>query len=373
MIMKFFLFSSLAHLYLIVSSSVMPQYGDIEQKQYDDFGLLKAFHKYLTVPTGESYYSFRSYVQEYYELFPIDCLNLLDRYRSNRIFKVLFWHALGGSIEYIDPATITPIYYSKVLEWISQRIRWSFFNCSCSDEAKFKTELETISLMVKSAERIASELKSIESNEEIISGFDGWVITWNYLIGNISIDFANNTIDYYSLFRTINEIIILVNSSSSGPSLCLSKRYALLWVYLRHICNTDCNLIFEIHHHHKAFIFYLIIEFSAVIWDYDIDELYLYPYSLSLLFEKLYKNGSQQLDPISDLLGIYNLEKNRDLLGVTNKISNYLKLAHSLTESSKKYSNKLIWKIKALAELEVYLFRHGRKVDYSQLMINQNW
>ena len=56
--MKFFLFSSLANLYLIISSSVMPQYVDTEQKQYDDFKLMSAFHKYLTIPNEESYNSF---------------------------------------------------------------------------------------------------------------------------------------------------------------------------------------------------------------------------------------------------------------------------------------------------------------------------
>ena len=95
--MRFILFSTLAHFYLIKSSSVMPQYGDTEQKQYDDFELMSAFHKYLTVPTEETYKSLRSHVREYYNRSPIDCLNLLDRYRGNRVFKVLIWRALAGS------------------------------------------------------------------------------------------------------------------------------------------------------------------------------------------------------------------------------------------------------------------------------------
>ena len=111
---------------------------------------------------------------------------------------------------FIDPTTITPVYYSKVLEWISRRIRWTLFNCSCSDESKFKTELETISLMIKSAERTASELKSLGNNDKLISGFDDLVATWKYLIRNISIDFTNKTIDYYSLLRTFNEVCILL-------------------------------------------------------------------------------------------------------------------------------------------------------------------
>ena len=367
MIMKFFLFSSLAHLYLIVSSSVMPQYGDIEQKQYDDFGLLKAFHKYLTVPTGESYYSFRSYVQEYYELFPIDCLNLLDRYRSNLVFKVLFWQALAASYDFIDPTKITPVYYSKVLKWMSRRIRWTLFNCNCSDESKFNTEQETISLMVKSAERTAFELKYLGNNDKLISEFDDLAAICKYLIRNISIDFTNKTIDYYSLFRTLNEISILIktDSSSNSPFLCLSKRYALLWFYLRQLYNNTYNEIFDIHHRHKAFIVYLVMLFRWNCYNcWGINELYpITP--LRLLFEKLYENGSQQLGPILEFFRGYNLELDRNLLGISEEISNYIELARLIIGSSKKYCPSTIWKVRALAELEAYLIQRGRKVDYS--------
>ena len=122
-----------------------------------------------------------------------------------------------------------------------------------------------------------------------------------YLIRNISIDFTNKTIDYYSLLRTFNEASILVktDSSSNGPSLRLSKRYALLWFYLRHIYFNHCKVIFDIHHHHKIFIIYFIVEFRRRPWSYRINELY--PNMLRFLFEKLYKNGSPQLEPILEL------------------------------------------------------------------------
>ena len=257
MMIKFFFFSSLAHLYLIMSSSVMPQYGDIEQKQYDEFELVSAFHKYLTIPTEESYNSFRFYVKRYYDRSPIDCLNLLVRFRSNRVFKVLSWRALGGPYKFFDPTEITPTYYCNELEWISRKICRIFLNFSCSDESIVKTKLETISLMVKSAERSAFELKSLGIMNG--SGIDRLVIIWKYLIRNISIDFDNKTIDYYSLSRTINEICLIIEteSSSDGPSLRLSKRYFLLGFYLRFIYINDCTVIFDAHHHHRALISYL--------------------------------------------------------------------------------------------------------------------
>ena len=298
MTIKFFLFSILAHFHLIMYSSVVPQYGDTEQKQYNDFKLMSAFHKYLTIPTEETYKSLRSHVRRYYDRSPIDCLNLLDRYRSNLVFKVLFWQALAGSYDFINPTKITRVCYSKVLKWMSQRIRWTLFNCSCSDGIKFKTELETISLMIKLAERTATELKSAGNNDKIISGFDDLVAICKYLIRNISIDFTKKTIDYYSLLRTFNEASILVKTdSSNGPSLRLSKRYTLLWFYMHHIYNNDCAVIFDINHHHKSFIIYLVIKIGDRFrsCSYGINDLY--PNMLRLLFEKLL-NGSQQLESI---------------------------------------------------------------------------
>ena len=366
LMMKFFLFSSLAHLYLIVSSSVMPQYGDTEQKQYDDFMLMSAFHKYLTVPTHDSYSSFRFYVNEYYNRSPIDCLNLMGRYRSNRVFNVLFWQALDGSYEFIDPTKITPGYYTEVLEWITQIIRWMLFNCSCSDETKFKTKLETISLMIKSAEWAATELKSLGNNYKLISGFDNLVATWKYLIRNISIDFTNKTIDCYSLFRTFNDVSILVktDSSSNGPSLRLSKRYALLWFYLRYIFNNKCNVIFDIHHHHKTLIIYLFMEVNGNgTCKNGINELY--PNMLRFLFENLYENVPQKLEHIKKLVREYNLENYRNLLGVSRKILNYSDLARFITESPEKNYWLITWKVRALAELDAYLILNGQKIDYS--------
>ena len=357
--MKFFFFSSLAHLYLILSSSVMPQYSDIEQKQYNDFELMSAFHKYLTISTEEIYKSLRSYVRRYYDQSPIDCLNLLDRYRSNWVFKVVFWKALAGFDYFIDPTKITPVYNCKVLKYISRKIRWTLFNCNCSDESKFKTELETISLMIKLAERTATELKSLGNNNRLIRKFDDLVGIWKYLIRNISIDFDNKTIDYFSLFRTINEInfIFKTDSFSNGPSLRIYKRYALLWIYLRCIFVNDCTVIFDTHHHHGTLISYLIMKFWYKFGNYYDKEFN--PDLLRFLFEEVYNSGSLRLNPIEDLLSEYSSE-----LTIPKKTSSFFVMARSLTEDYKiKYTSE-IWKVRALAELEAYLFRHYRKVKY---------
>ena len=368
MMINFFLFSSFAHLYLVKSSSIMSQCGDgNEQKQYDDFGLVSAFHKCLIIPTWESQESFRSYVRGYYNQSPIDCLNLLDRYRSNWIFKVVFWKSIAGTDYFIDPLKIIPFAeYSNVLYWMSCKIRAIFLDCSYSDESKFKTELETISLMVKSGERTAFELKSLKINEELISRFSDLIAIWKYLIRNISIDFTDKTIDYYSLLRTFNEASILVktDSSSIGPSLRLSKRYALLWFYLQYIYKHNCKFIFDIHRHHNVFIIYFIVELRSMPLSCRSDELY--PDMLRFLFEKLYKNGSPQLDPILELIRgeWWCLELYRNWLGITREASNYSELVRFFTESSEKEDPITTWHVRALAELEAYLIQCGQKLDY---------
>ena len=83
---------------------------------------------------------------------------------------------------------------------------------------------------------------------------------------------------------------------------------------------------------------------------------------LDFCSKSLYENRSQHLDLISGLLRRRTLKNDQDFLGVPEKISNYIELARSLSEGSKKYSFTTIWRIKALAELEAYLFRHGRKL-----------
>ena len=273
---------------------------------------------------------------------------------------MIFWHALTEPFEFIDPATITPGYYHYVLEWISQKIKCIFLYCSCSDETKFKTELETISLMVKTAESTASELKSLGNNDKLIRGSDDLVAIWKYLIRNISIDFTNKTIDYYSLFRAFNDVSILIKTDSfpNGPSLRLSKRYALLWFYLHNIYYLNCNVIFHIHHHHKAFIVYLVMEFYKRTWGtYE-----LYPNIIRYLFEKLYGNGSQQLDPILELFIGYNFENYRNWPGVSKNVSNYSELACYFNKCPDENYCVITWKVRALAELEAHLIQHGQKI-----------
>ena len=197
-----------------------------------------------------------------------------------------------------------------------------------------------------------------------ISGFDNWVAIWKYLVRNISIDFENKTIDYHSLSRTIYEIFLIVKTDSSpiGPSLCLSKRYALLWFYLQYIYVNSCSIIFETHHRHKTLTIYFIIKFQSYVYYFG----KFHPSPLRILFKKLSENEPQQLDHILELLRMKDPECDRRSLRISWKFPNYSELARFIVESSKKYCPDITWKVRALAELEAYLIQHGRKVDYTK-------
>ena len=210
---------------------------------------------------------------------------------------------------------------------------------------------------------ILSELKSL--GIQLIGGFDDLVSIWKYLIENISIDFANRTIDYYSLFRTVSEINFIINKEppSSGSTLRLSKRFALLWVYLRHIRMNNCNVIFDIPHCHRALIIHLSVDFG--IYSYNVNEFY--PSRLKPLFKILSKTGPPQLNCIMKLLRNNNLEYESRLLGIPKKISSFSKLARSIPEKCKRELPDVAWRVRALAELEIYLTRRCQKIDYSAI------
>ena len=340
-------FISLAHFYLVTSSLVTPP--------HDTFGLMKEFRRYLIDPTKKSYNRFKRYALSYYKESPAECLKSLGRYTNDWIFKYIFWRALKGDRSYTDHSWIAPRHYSEVLEWISDEIRWIFKSCCCSDQAKFKTEMQTISLLIKLAKKTSNELKSIGINDEIVKGLDNLIAIWNYLIRNISIDFVNETIDFYSLIRTLNEIIFI---SQAGPSLNdptkrLSRLYALIWVYLCHIDN-GCTAIFDMYRH-KTLMIFLIQNFD---WSYDYTRNVFHPDHLQIQFERLNEAGLPTLNDIARLLeefGPPQIECIR--LKIAKKVVSFAEVALLLDEELVRLHPGNTWRVKALALLEAYIAR----------------
>ena len=144
----------------------------------------------------------------------------------------------------------------------------------------------------------------------LLNGFDDLAAIWRFLIRNISINFDNKTIDYYSLLRTFNEInFILRTDPSHSVSLCLSKRYALLWFYLRHTHESSSTAILKVYQF-EASILYLLMKFDLTI-EYELDEFY--PSQLCDQFGKFDESNSIGLNHIVTLLKRYDPQSRMQL------------------------------------------------------------
>ena len=116
-------------------------------------------------------------------------------------------------LSWINPATLIPaIHYRNMLLSISKKIKMIILCSKCSDEPTLKAELEEMSLLIDIAEKALPELKFL-ANDEFINVFDDQIAISKFLSKNISFDFVNKTIDFYSLFRTFNDIAFIVKES----------------------------------------------------------------------------------------------------------------------------------------------------------------
>ena len=355
--LKILFLSSFAYFHIIYSSSEILPYVEPE--------LMRAYYEHLAKPNQVTYNGLKSRVLKYFEQFPLDCLKLLERHRNDWIFKVIFLRALTKNSWLIDPSLITPNRYSEVLIWLSFRIREIFLYCSSSNEAKFNIEMETIYKLIDLAQRTLFELKSLCIRDVIVNEFDDRIAVWKYSVKNISIDFEHKSINYYSLFRTLNEIIFITKTipTLNSPSLQLSERYFLLWIYLIHIHYNDCETVFQIHHHHRTLIVYFIMKFWGGFGLLDVE---FYPNRLSHLLERLYETGSPQLEPIVELLGENNPHYDCKSWGIQMFSISYLKLSSFLQSHPIEIHCSKMWRINALAELELYLNRKGQSFSYSR-------
>ena len=356
-----FLFLGIFAQLLIISTSSIPSEDDNER------GLKRAYHRYIVDPNPETYYHFRRLVISYYNNYPVDCLKWAEQFRSNWIFKALYWNALSG-VGFIIPSVIVPSFYSKILKWISSEIRRTLIHCGWLTEKDLRDEgLETTLALVKAVERSLYELKSLGITDEITNATGDLIPIWKFLIFSFSFDFSSKANGYHSLIRTLQEIIFI---TSTGPSsvyspLRLSRLYALLWVYLCHIYHYGREIILDLDHlGHKALIIYLIMKFESDIRFYCcLGEFY--PKDLKTHFEELYGTGKPQLDPIVGLLKQYNPYNYSNWLNKQMKFQTFRGLSHHIDDRTKQTFSELSWEVSALAQLELFLFRNGQKVVYS--------
>lgn len=286
-----FIFSLFAQFQLIMSASF--------KLLFDDLSIMRRYRRFINDPGRDKYIIFGMYVQSFYIQSPLECLKLLDRYRGDLVFKVIFLDALMSrsfnptTIDnaYFNLTTIANAYYQGFLAPISMRIKRILLEFSCVNELNFKNQLEMVSLLIKVLEGTASsEMKSHGISDETINNYREFIAICKFLVRNISIDFANKRIDYYSLFTTLNEIGIIIKVSSPSESLNtrLSKLYALLWVYLHHIKGDGCLVIFGKHRRHlDRLIINLVNEFCDEFYGNNAEKFY--PTRLNLQIKILYR------------------------------------------------------------------------------------
>ena len=365
MVGKIFFFFALIFRFHLVSSSLTPDYVDLD--------LRKMFHKFRVNPTPKTYDDFKSYATKYFRHSPLECLKLINRYRDDWSFKKVFWWAINWRSDISNPADIDVDDFFTLLDFIIERIKDLFPMGSRNDDGpKIKTKLEMVELLVKEAEMISSKLKLLGENERLVEKLDK-IDTWKFLVNNFSYDFTNQTVDFHSLFRTFSEINSIFKSSPlNNPSSHLNNLLALFWVYLSSIYRVDCFAIFSEHHRHKALVLYIILEFWGSFYD---DDVRFYPKRLIPLFENLYRDGLLQLKPIEELLKKFDPQEQARLYGVfIQEVSSFRKLSHlagmHLTPLAK-------WKVRGLAELEYYIFlntqmQEGKTLERNQLSPGQN-
>ena len=291
---------------------------------------------------------------------------LFERYQNDWVFKVTLWRAVKGYWIVVDREKYTPeIHYRDVLWSMIFEIKRKFFGCYFFEEALFKSELQIISTLIGVAEKIFFELKSYELNSETIGELSDQLAISKFLLKNISIDFVNKTIDYDSLFRTFNEIklIFKANPPSSHKSpLRLAKLYSLLWLYMSRIRDSFCPAIFDQHHQHKTLIIYLIMG----LWGNFYSKIHkFYPKSLILQLGGLFGSDSLHLDHIMELVKEFNPRDDYGLLKITKGTFSFFELTRFLDDRPQQAYLFRFWRIRALAELERYLARNGRKALYS--------
>ena len=356
--MRSFIFLiSLTLLYFVAPSS------DVQQ-HLNDHDVMKAYHRYLNKPNKQTLDNFANFTTRFYNQSFLECLKLLERYRTDWIFRVVFWQALEGRSTYIDPRKVTASLRSISLIWITHNIREIFLNCSFSDESKFKTEMEAISLLIKMAELTSSEVNVLGIGS-LVNNLGDRIAIWKFLIRNISINFTKGEIDYVSLIRTFSEIRLIIKTKPPfiNDSQHLAKLCALFVFYLDHIYSTNCTSIFDLSHNLKAEIIFLVVK--SYRWSYNFDTNGEFNSNRMIIYlTRFYKANQGQLYFTLKMLRGYRYYPKFYLLDFPKGISTFTELARIPDDCLQKDHNKA-WQIRALAELEFFLSRNGQRAPYS--------
>src|SRR5258708_270170 len=134
MVGKIFFFFALIFCFHLVSSSLTPDYVDLD--------LRKMFHRYRVNPTFQTYCDFGSYATKYFENSPVECLKLINRYHDDWSFKKVFWWAINSRSDISNPADIEVGDFYTLLDFIIEIIQDLFpMGSRLADGSKIKIKL----------------------------------------------------------------------------------------------------------------------------------------------------------------------------------------------------------------------------------------
>ena len=337
-----------------------------EEPQNYSVAINLAYREYRANANRDTYCVFRNKASEYFIKSPLECLELVDQFKHDWIFQLAFWRAIKGYYGYLNLTVSTPPCYPKVVAWIIKVIRRVLLDCCCASVSKFRTDIEIASRLVAEAEGTLLRLENLgigvmhsPSGTDLKDILNYRIDICKFLVRKIDTDFSAEKINYLSLFSTFDEIIRILKNKlhSSTTTFYLPKLCALLHIYLYHIYKNHCTAVFDTNDKHKALVIYLAMKLGKGAHRHRYIEYY--SSVLMLHLQVLYETYSLRLDPIENFLKKYNPRYYLYLLG---EAPNFSELAKLLNDDFNKAYPKESWKIKALAELELFVSQNGKKV-----------
>jgi hypothetical protein len=322
--------------------------------------VMKSYHRFLKDPIVQNYDTFNLRATNYRKRSPLKFYRLLEQYHGNWTFKILFLRTV------ITSAHITPMgvsqslksYYNLFLKWLFEKMVQILLSCNF-DELEFKKKLEILSLLLKIAKRSYKEINSIgQIDQRMHANLENRINVWDYLIKNVSLNFENKSVNYYSLSLAFNEIRSIIMSGKSNDNSKLSKLSTLLWFYLYKIYINDCMLVFEEIHGRKSIYLYLIQRLWEPNYQYQYFEDY-HAERIQNLLQELYKGGTLQLIPIRRFLNSNNPRCYNQGLKKAKNVSTFNELSRFLEYEIFKKTKCQTWKVKAFVEIESILLLHS--------------
>jgi hypothetical protein len=335
----------------------------------DSRGLMKKYCE-ISEFDSASVSHFNEYANHFHKQSPLECLKLLEK--RDVTFGITLLRGLRERIRIrISESNMDP--NELFLLYLFDIISYHLFSISLV-KAKFQLRFEIVNFLAKLARKRISSFKFSGAKNDKYIDFEKKLTIYNFILNNISVDFANEIDNYGSLFRALNEIKTIGKSRNQSNEIAyfhFSKYIALIWFHIHNLNLNDVREIFDIEHHSKPIIIFLVLEFWG---EANLRQVEFYPPKLESIFIELYKKGSLNPDPLTMFLKTNPPTKFCKYFKTPMYPSSYKELyhfshfSHFADTFAPHISEKInIWlKIEAFTILEQYLSRNLLiKVDYA--------